>query len=73
MKPVDPTNLSIEFVPILSTWVERNGVVWYLWKVEGEKEWHEKETAQKEIPYHIKEYVHPLKYQQMLEAAKSTN
>ena len=41
----------LDYVTIFEDWNERDGKIYYRYRFEGEKEWHEKLTAHKQKPF----------------------
>lgn len=44
-------SIDVEYVTIFEDWNERDGRIYYRYRFEGEKEWHERLTAHKQKPF----------------------
>lgn len=52
----------MQFVTIYEDWNERDGKVYYRWRLSSEKQWHEKLTAYKEKPTGHVRYVSEIEF-----------
>ena len=47
---VDPKDVTIDYVTVFQSWEKIDGVVYWKWRAQGEKDWHYKKTAYTESP-----------------------